>query len=605
MFFVSGDCRAGAAGASLLLLRCGPLTRHLREGNRTAVPVLVHGTNAELHVVLGDVQRDRGDVADGQRRRPVRIRRPPHHHLVPRQIDFGVGVPLQRGEVGAGEIDWRIRVDLHALGRAGRGGQAPQRGRVDPGHPGDVVEIHELDQVAELRAVDHLSVLMLMVEVLPGLGEPGRRVALALEGNVVAGTQVPVAPPDQLDVHASQVERRDRLDEPAQLAGGPVILPADRLQKRDLGGGHVGGDALHEKPHGEWVGFAAVVGIAGADDVVAEHALDIVACRSHLRCHKGGAVESLLLPVHSGEDDCAGELVGGEHPGEFEDAGDARSVVVCTWGVVGEVQHIGDPGIQVPGDHVEPLGGCGPLQGRDAVGDGGRHGDSRGHRLHERLLLHGHIAVRGGCDGLHLPQYPCRGGADPVHWVGLAGRGMPGAERDQLLDGGLNTVGVDLRQQCPQIRVEAPGDRGRSEAGWCGKSRRDFPDDGVSRNGCDGRGREERTAAKALWARYVIVFHAREFRTVLLQLSTVEIFSWKFSCVTSAWPFRGAIVEHQPGVFRNCVCRTWNAGGNLLTIPEYASAGVLDLVGNEDLPLCAGADEYLTIATSGLEPSPL
>src|SRR5262249_29549986 len=40
--------------------------RCLREGNWAAVPVLVHGTDAELHVVLGDVERDPGDVADGR-----------------------------------------------------------------------------------------------------------------------------------------------------------------------------------------------------------------------------------------------------------------------------------------------------------------------------------------------------------------------------------------------------------------------------------------------------------------------------------------------------------------------------------------------------------
>jgi hypothetical protein len=83
----------------------------------------------------------------------------------------------------------------------------------------------------------------------------------------------------------------------------------------------------------------------------------------------------------------------------------------------------------------------------------------------------------------------------------------------------------------------------------------------VSRKGCDGRGGEERTAAKALWARYVIVFHAREFRTVLLQLSTVEIFSWKFSCVRSAWPFAGLL---------------WSTSQECLA-PVYAELGMLSL----------------------------
>src|ERR1022692_5179953 len=34
---------------------------HLREGDRAAIPRLIHGAQAELHVVLGDVERDGGD----------------------------------------------------------------------------------------------------------------------------------------------------------------------------------------------------------------------------------------------------------------------------------------------------------------------------------------------------------------------------------------------------------------------------------------------------------------------------------------------------------------------------------------------------------------
>src|SRR5437016_2131923 len=40
------------------------LVDYLREGDRAAVPGLVHGAHAELHVVFRDIERDRGDVAD-------------------------------------------------------------------------------------------------------------------------------------------------------------------------------------------------------------------------------------------------------------------------------------------------------------------------------------------------------------------------------------------------------------------------------------------------------------------------------------------------------------------------------------------------------------
>src|SRR5262249_62324173 len=109
-------------------------------------------------------------------------------------------------------------------------------------------------------------------------------------------------------------------------------------------------------------------------DVVAEHALDVVAGRRHLRGHEARAEQPLLLPGDGGEHDGAGKLVGGEQPGEFEHDRDAGAVVVGARRVAGEVGHVTTPGVEVPGDYVEPLGGRGPLERRDDVGNGGRHG---------------------------------------------------------------------------------------------------------------------------------------------------------------------------------------------------------------------------------------
>src|SRR5437016_14586337 len=75
----SASCRRRArkqsgrhySAASWLRSREPALSGHyLREGDRTAIPVLVHGAHAELHVVFGDVERDRGDVADSDRAGP-------------------------------------------------------------------------------------------------------------------------------------------------------------------------------------------------------------------------------------------------------------------------------------------------------------------------------------------------------------------------------------------------------------------------------------------------------------------------------------------------------------------------------------------------------
>ena len=123
------------------------------------------------------------------------------------------------------------------------------------------------------------------------------------------------------------------------------------------------------------VGPGAVPGLAGADDVVAEHALHVGAGRRHLRGHVGRAVQPLLFPGDGGEHQGAGELAGGEQPGELEHDRDAGAVVIGAGGVAGEVQHVGHPGVQVPGHDVVPRRGRGALQGRDDVGDRGRHRD--------------------------------------------------------------------------------------------------------------------------------------------------------------------------------------------------------------------------------------
>ena len=91
-----GDFSAGLAGGDLRVLG-----GHLRERDRAAAPGRVHRAQAELHVVLGYVQRDRGDVADVDRAGPVRRGSFPHHDLIPGDVGLGVGVPAEGGEVGA------------------------------------------------------------------------------------------------------------------------------------------------------------------------------------------------------------------------------------------------------------------------------------------------------------------------------------------------------------------------------------------------------------------------------------------------------------------------------------------------------------------------
>jgi len=85
-----------------------------------------------------------------------------------------------------------------------------------------------------LHTVDDRHVVVLVVEVLPRFGEAAHWVPQLHERNVVAGAQVPVAPPGRPHVHAGGLGGSHIVDEPAKPARHPVVLPADRrTENRD------------------------------------------------------------------------------------------------------------------------------------------------------------------------------------------------------------------------------------------------------------------------------------------------------------------------------------------------------------------------------------
>ena len=103
---------------------------------------------------------------------PIGRRRLPPHHLVTGEVRLGPAVPPERGVVG--ELG---RDDPAYAGRARSLCQRPQGRAVHPRHAGDVVEVAELGQVAELDPVLDPYILMLVFEHLGRLGEPHGRVA--------------------------------------------------------------------------------------------------------------------------------------------------------------------------------------------------------------------------------------------------------------------------------------------------------------------------------------------------------------------------------------------------------------------------------------------
>jgi hypothetical protein len=270
---------------------------------------------------------------------------------------------------------------------------------------------------------------------------------------MIAAAQIPVASPDHADVHAGQLERRGLLGEPAKLPGKPVVLTAHGLHERDLGGSHVRGDSLQEEPQRVRIRLGAIEGLARPDDVVAEHALHVVAGRGHLLGHVGRAIKAFLFPIDSSEYESARELASGEDPGELQHDGDAGRVVIGARRITGEVKNVGAPGVQVPGYDIETLGRCGPLQRCDHVRDRRWHRDIGRYRLRERLLQHCHPAPGRSSDVLHQPGHIGDRHADATIRVGLARRGVPGAEAGQLRDDGLNAGRINLVEQFPQVGV--------------------------------------------------------------------------------------------------------------------------------------------------------
>ena len=220
--------------------------------------------------------------------------------------------------------------------------------------------------------------------------------------------------------------------------------------------------------------------------------------------------------------------MGGEHPDELEHDRDAGAVVVGAGGVAGEVQHVGDPGVQVPGDDVEPLRGRGALQRRDHVGDRGRHRDVGRDRLRERLPLHGHPPGRGGREGLHLIEHPAGGRADAALRVGLAGRRVPGAEADQLQDRRLDPGGVDFAQHRTQGGIgglTAERGVGLGQGRTAEQRRRDRG---------DSRGGQERAAGGASAAPNILVLHPPNHGRHPSDVNNIATFANKHSGPT-AW----------------------------------------------------------------------
>ena len=103
-----------------------------------------------------------------------------------------------------------------------------------------------------------------------------RRVALLEERDVVAAAQVPVAPVDHPDVHARAPGSRRRLrTNRASWRGGRVVLAADRLPDGGLRPASREVGTPSAKSRTRCGSRRAVVGRAGADDVVGEHPLDV------------------------------------------------------------------------------------------------------------------------------------------------------------------------------------------------------------------------------------------------------------------------------------------------------------------------------------------
>ena len=225
-----------------------------------------------------------------------RIRRPPHD-LIPRHIRIPARLPAKLALIAE-----HRRIDRHARRRSRCICQTVHGRRVNHTNTLNELKIAVLREIAVLRAVAHDDVLVLVAEVLLGLGEARCRKPGGEEGLVITATEVAVRAVDDGDVHLRVGVASDFSGEAGELSGGRVGVAADGLARGGDGGALGGRRALGEEADGVGV-LGAVFAGRGADDVVGEHALHVDGGVFVGEGLEVAAVEALLFAGDDGEDD--------------------------------------------------------------------------------------------------------------------------------------------------------------------------------------------------------------------------------------------------------------------------------------------------------------
>lgn len=290
------------------------------EGDRARVAVLVDGADAEEVVVFGEpFHGELGAISCPRRVGPHRRGGVSPHDLVTGKVGFGVGIPCQCGVVRElfYEDPWVVWGGWGARDRGDCGG-------VELGHPCQVIEVDELDQVAVDSAVFDAHVLVLVGVLLAGFGESYGGIAVREEGELVAAAQEPVGAVDHPRVELRCVRVRGRVDVAGQLPRHRIVLPADRAA--DL----VFLSGLWRHTLGKYPDSPRVA-CAIPHHIVVEHSLDVHAVPVGLFGEVCRAIQALFFPGDGHKDDAGIKGLGRHHSRQLEHCGDPGGIIIGAW----------------------------------------------------------------------------------------------------------------------------------------------------------------------------------------------------------------------------------------------------------------------------------
>src|SRR5215469_7958383 len=325
--------------------------------------------------------------------------------------------------------------------------------------------------------MDHI--LVLMVEVFAPFGKAHGGKAFAIEGAMVAATQITVGSGDEKGLECGSSARREvrlghAIDGARKLAGRRVVFKAERADAafflRCRGAGYALGEDADAVLGLERVSGRGVA----AHNVVVENSFEIPPLVFGKLGKMRGTDQALLLPGHGDEHQRGGQAELAEGAGRLERNGDARRIVVCSRSDAARVHDVGIARVIMARNKIHGVGLRGIVAAQDGVdiGDARRLRNAirpgaagrRGRVGRECVAAHIEAAAAFGRNLLELFEYPIRRGLNtgPGGQVGFhAGKRVASLEADELGDDLVNALAIDGSNGASDGRIGPGGSKSR------------------------------------------------------------------------------------------------------------------------------------------------